>query len=94
MAEQQLSMAERQERHRQVVEAQMVGGMDRRANHGLYLGWVLAVFVMAGAMWLVALGHDAAGVSIGTIDLGSLVGVFVYGRYDQRRQENQRQQSG
>jgi uncharacterized membrane protein len=94
MAEKQVSMAERQEVHRHAMEHRMVFGMSRRATLGLWLAFVLAVFVFAGSMWLIDKGHDLAGGVLAAGDLAGLLGTFVYGRWDQRRQEERREQGG
>jgi uncharacterized membrane protein len=90
MAEKQVDMAERQMSHRHDMERVMVRGHNFRAHLGLWFALLLAITVLGASVWLIRIGHDLAGTSIAAIDLVGLAGVFVYGRYDQSRREQQR----
>jgi uncharacterized membrane protein len=90
MAERAVDMAERQMVHRIDMEKRMIVGHNRRANSGLWIAALLAVFVLGGAFWVISNGHDWAGATIASIDLVGLCGVFIYGRYDQNRREQDR----
>lgn len=90
MAERTLDLTEKQTDHRIEMERRSILGMNFRANVGLWLGFILAVVVLGGSGWLIDRGHDAAGTTVASIDLVGLVGVFVYGRHDQARQERSR----
>lgn len=90
MAERTLDLTERQTNHRIEVERRLHFGMNLRAHIGLWMG--LFVFLVLAGLSFAAIfeGHDTAGTTIMTIDIVGLVGVFVYGRYDQARQERRR----
>lgn len=81
-----LAMAEGQARHRQDLEKKAVYGGSSRAWWGLWLGFIIALLVLGGAIGLVESGHDAAGTALGSIDLVSLAAVFVIGRSGQQRE--------
>ena len=51
---------------------------SRRDTYGLIAAFVLAAAIIVGGIYLIATGHDWAGGSIITVNLVSLVGVFVY----------------
>lgn len=92
MAERQIDLVGAQQDHRHRMEDVHVRGLNRRADLGLWMACGLAVLVLLGGMFLVYEDHDAAGTAIVTIDLVGLVGVFIYGRRDQARQEQQQTQ--
>lgn len=85
-AERMLAMAERQAAHRQELERDAVMGGSRRSWLGLWLGFAIAVIVLALGGLLVLTDHDAAGTILMGVDLVALSGVFVYGRLDQRKE--------
>ena len=70
--------------HRRALERKIVSGNERRATTGQWLGGAIALFFLAAAVWLVRADHDAAGIAIGTVDLGGLVAVFVIGSLRRR----------
>lgn len=87
-----IAMAERQAAHRQHLEVIAVEGGNRRANWGLLAGFTIAIVFLVVSALLISNGHPVPGTILGTVDLVSLVGVFVFGRVDQRRErERQRQ---
>jgi uncharacterized membrane protein len=81
-----LKMAEEQAQHRQNLERIVIEGGSKRANMGLWLGFILSMVVLALSAALIFNGYEIAGTVIGSIDLVSLVTVFVVGRIDQRRE--------
>jgi uncharacterized membrane protein len=76
-------LVDRQSTHRQDLEATVVRGSEGRANRGQWFGLIVALSFLAAASVLILLGHEAAGTILGTVDLVSLVGVFVLGRTKQ-----------
>lgn len=83
-AERIIRMAEEQATHRQLLERTVIIGDSRRANQGLWVGGAVAVLFLAGAVFLIYNGHDAAGATLGTMDLASVVGIFIYGTVSRR----------
>ena len=82
-----MEMAEKQGEHRHSMERTRVLGESRRAFLGIIAGFIISVLGIGGGIYLIATGHDWAGLSLAGINLTSLVGVFVYGaktRHDAR----------
>lgn len=75
-----VKMAEAQSSHRIELERIVIKGDDRRANWGLVTGYSIGVLIIVLSFILILYGHGMEGTVLGTIDLVSLVGVFVYGR--------------
>ena len=92
MAERGLVLAENQQSHRITQEDRQVRGLNRRADVGLYMAFILALVMIGGGFWLIHDGHDWAGSGVIGVDLVALVSVFVYGRHDQARFERDQQQ--
>jgi len=62
---------------RHVIE--MAKSDSRRAWAGLIAGFMIALAFLGVSAWLIASGHETSGAVLGTVDIVSLVGVFVYG---------------
>lgn len=89
-AERIISMAERQSSHRMTLEDRVTKADIRRSNAGLIAGFVVALAGLAVAFFLIDRGHSVAGMTIGGIDLGGLVTVFVYGTVSRRSERDKR----
>ena len=85
-AQQMIDMAHDQARHRQHLEKVVVEGNDKRATHGLYLGWFIAVVVLAFGFVLVLQGRNLAGFITLIAEAATLAGVFVFGRLQQKKE--------
>lgn len=85
-AERILAMAEKQQDHRQGLERKVVTANTRSQSHGLIAGFIVAMTVVGGGIWLAAHGEDLAGLAAIITALASLVGVFVYGRNKQNQE--------
>jgi len=85
-----LKMAEAQSAHRIELEAIVIKGDDRRADRGLTTGFTVCVLVLVLSFIIVMYGHDAAGTVLGTLDIASLVGIFVYGRRVKKKELERR----
>lgn len=84
-AERILAMAEKQQDHRQVLEKRVVFANTRSQTHGLIAGFIVAMTVVSGGIWLIAHGKDGSGLAAVITALVALVGVFVYGRHKQNQ---------
>jgi uncharacterized membrane protein len=81
MAEKQQEMAERDQAHNHAVGMKMLDGDERRANWGLFLGFLLFVVVFGGAVYLIAIGFESAGyASLGALALSGIVNFIRVGR--------------
>jgi uncharacterized membrane protein len=70
-------MAEKQQNHRISLEKFVLEKDARRADLGLILGFILALLVAIGGIWVVLMGKDIAGLSMIFVPLATLVGVFI-----------------
>jgi uncharacterized membrane protein len=89
-AERIIKMAEQQAQHRQSLERIVVEGGSKRANTGMWLGFIISMVVLGLSAVLIFNGYQVAGTVIGSVDLVSLAAVFVIGRVDQRRERVQK----
>ncbi|MDP3879270.1 MAG: DUF2335 domain-containing protein, partial [Dehalococcoidales bacterium] len=85
-------MAENQANHRQILERTVIIGDSKRANLGLWVGGFIAFLFLAGAVFLIYNGHDWAGATLGTVDVASIVGVFIYGTISRKSERLQKAQ--
>ena len=74
-----LEIAERQGEHRIQMEKVIIRGDSKRAYLGIAAAFALSVMVIGGGIYLIATGHDWAGVSLIGLNLVGLTGVFIYG---------------
>lgn len=92
-AERIMVMAELQNKHRMSLETRVVEADIRRANWGLAAGFIVAMVGLIVAYLMVDGGHTTAGITIGSLDLVSLVGAFIYGTVSRRGERQQRTKS-
>lgn len=85
-AERILAMAEQNGEHRRGLESYAVRAEHRRSIAGLVAGSVVAVAMLGCGTWVTLEGHAAVGIAIIGLDVGSIVGTFVYGS-ERRRSE-------
>ena len=97
-----MEMAERQQAHNHSQErialdhegtileqaGSIISSDFRIRNRGLAAGFVLSLLGIGGSIYLIATGHDWAGVTLGGINLTGLAGVFVYGARRAGRRRN------
>ena len=84
-----IGMAERQATHRQSLEKTAIQGNVSHAKLGQIFGFILGMVALLGGIYLLATGKSAEGYATVLGTLGTLAGIFVYGR---RRQEQEREQ--
>ncbi len=92
-AERIMKMAEDQARHRQSLEKTVIGGDSKRAYCGLFVGGTVALCILGASVYCILRGHDVAGTVIGSLDIASIVGVFVYGTNRRRAEREQKTQT-
>lgn len=85
-AERIIVMAEKQQDHRQNLERMVVESNTQSQTQGLWLGFILAIVVVISGAFLIYLGHDVYGLAAIITALASLVGVFIYGKYQQKKE--------
>lgn len=79
-------MAESQASHRHTIEAKVISSDVLNSKLGLFLGFTVAMAVLATGLYLAVNGLPWPGSFLSSVSLVSLVGTFVYGSR-QRRQE-------
>lgn len=85
-AERIISMAERQSAHRQNLETKVINSEISNSKTGLYFGFAIGIggFIVVG--YCASFGYQILAGIIAALDIGSLVGVFVYGS-EKRKKE-------
>lgn len=92
-AERILAMAEKQQDHRQELEQKVVFSNAAAQKQGLYLGFVVAMTAILGGVWLISIGKEATGLVSIITAITSLVGVFVYGKNQQKKELDNKSQA-
>lgn len=84
-AERIITMAESQHTHRQGLEKHVIHSNVAAQRLGTILGFIVAMTVVIGGMYLVHEGKSTAGLAAILTALASLVGVFLYSKREQQR---------
>lgn len=79
-----VSMAEREMAHRHSREKGAVKHGIVLSYLGQVFGFLIAALGLSGGIYCILQGNSWGGVGIGGVSLGSLVGIFVYGRKESR----------
>jgi uncharacterized membrane protein len=78
-------MAESQHSHRQELEKCVITSNVKAQKLGTILGFIVAMAVVLGGMWLIHEGKSTAGLATTLTALASLVGVFVWSKHEQQK---------
>jgi len=89
-AERIIAMAEQQAVHRQVMEKKVIDSDIANSRRGLIYGLIIGLTAVVGGCACVMTGHDVSGSIIGGTGLTGLVGVFVYGSRERRKERETR----
>ena len=89
-AERIIALAERQAAHRMSLESRVVDADIKRSYWGLGAGLIVALAGLAVSFFMVDRGNTVPGVVTGSLDLGGLVAIFVYGTVSRRSERKQR----
>lgn len=89
-AERIIAMAETQAKHRQQLENKVIDSGIRDSRLGLHYGLIIGLCAVAGGTACIILGHQIGGSIIGGVGLSGLVGVFVYGSAQHRKERESR----
>lgn len=89
-AERLIVMAEKQGDHRREIEKQAIEAANNRAGTSLWLGWILALATIAAGTVIILNGYEVQGFALLIAEVVALVGAFVYGRIEQRRERIQK----
>jgi uncharacterized membrane protein len=81
-----IRMAEQQATHRQHLEAVAIGSNATTQKWGLACAFIIAMSAICGGIWLSLRGMSGAGLTAIIGALAALVGVFVYGKSEQKKE--------
>jgi len=84
-AERIIAMAESQHAHRQSSEKHVIHSNISAQKLGTVLGFIVAMTVVVGGMFLVHEGKSGEGLAAILTALASLVGVFLYSKHEQQK---------
>jgi uncharacterized membrane protein len=84
-AERIIVMAERQHGHRIELESHVIKSNVSAQKLGTILGFIVAMTVIIGGLFLVHQGKNAEGLAAILTALAALVGVFVYSKHEQQK---------
>jgi uncharacterized membrane protein len=81
-----LAMAEKQAAHRQYLEKTVIESDKKRSAMGLFLGFILALVLGCGGIYPMATGSSGYGFATILINLGGLVGTFLYAQKSRKEE--------
>jgi uncharacterized membrane protein len=81
-----MAMAERQSAHRESLEAKVVEGNIASQERGSIFAFIICLVALIGGFMLIATGKSASGLATIITSLAALASVFVYGKYQQRKE--------
>ncbi len=85
LADRLVKMAETQSLHRMELEKIVIRSQQSQSSVGQWLGFAIALVCIGMGSFLVYSGHSSEGAGLMGGTLISLVGVFVYGKYQQKK---------
>lgn len=85
-----LAMAEKEAMHRRNLESLVTSSDIRNSHAGLICGLLVGLGGLIAATLIAIYGNPQAGVGMGFLTLGSLVGVFVYGSRLRMKERDER----
>jgi uncharacterized membrane protein len=85
-------MAESQAMHRQTIERAVIEGNIKAQSRAQRYGLIIILSVVGIGAWLMSQGKDAYGFGAIVGSLGTLIGVFMWGRYRQERERKEKAQ--
>jgi uncharacterized membrane protein len=83
-------LAERQQVHRHELEATVVKGNSTNERRGQLFAFIIAMTVIVSGVGLILNGRDTQGLVAIVGTLTTLAGVFIYGRYKQAQEREQK----
>ncbi len=85
-------LTEKQQAHRQQLETKVIGNDVRLSTLGLVMGFILALVIIGGGIYFVAVDKPVVGFAMLIGQVGILVGAFIYS--DKRKQQNLARRTG
>ena len=85
-----IDTAEKQSTHRQELEKKVIDSDINNSKLGLIFGFIIGIVgIIVGAI-IIAIGQIVAGSVISGVTLVSLVGTFVYGSQNRKKERNEK----
>jgi len=85
-AERILGMAERQSKHRELLEAQVVAANIQGQSRGSLYAFIIALVTILGGMFLIYTGKNASGLTAIIASLVGLTSIFAYSKHQQGKE--------
>lgn len=89
-AERIISIWEGQVRHRQELEKKVIESDIKQSQCGAILGFLIAIAAISAGTFLAYIGRPTEGLAAIITALGGLVGVYVWGSYQRRKERSLR----
>lgn len=89
-AERIMAMAQRQSAHRENLETKVIEADIAKQTRGSIFGFIISLVVIIGGFVLLEQGKKVEGLAAIIASLTSLVAVFVYGRYEQKKERKEK----
>ena len=81
-----MAMAEQQSAHRELMESRVISGNIASQTRGSYFAFILALVSILGGFLLIYTRKNAEGLAAMIASVGALAGVFVYTKYEQKKE--------
>lgn len=78
---------------RQELEKSRIDAGNRTEHRGQIFAFIIALAAILGGVYLISIGKDASGLTAIIAALAGLVGAFVYGKYTQAREREQKRRA-
>lgn len=81
---------EEQGRHRRALELESLRAEIKNQARGQWLGFLISLVALVLAFELIRRGHEVWGFALVIADLATLVGVYVWGKRETRREREEK----
>lgn len=81
-----IAMAEGQAKHRQEMESTVIQANGRNSTLGVLIGGMVAVLAIVYGAHIIESGYEISGYVTMFVPLATLVGIFIYGKRENRKE--------
>ena len=85
-----LAMAEKQSEHRQSLEKAAVYSGVENSKRGQRFAFIIALVIIVSGVFLISIDKDTTGFIMVVGSIGSLIGVFIYGRRSEIKERKEK----